>query len=456
MGKQKRNFVASASQIFRPLGLIGVLLAMAACGSEHGSEEAAMQAEQALWFQRSDVIVNWNLHAIEALNTENGYADPLQATRALTMMHLAMHDAVNATSQRAFESHTFKGRDLLAHPAAAAASAAYGVLVKLFPAQEESLAAQLEASLSQIPDSTFERRGVRLGERAARAQLESRQNDGSNVVDPYTPGAKPGDYQLTLPGVIAHPGWQKVTPFGLARADQFRPGPQPALSSERYARDFEEVKQKGSLAANTRTDEESKIAQFWYEFSDIGWNRAARNVVADQRLGLLQAARFMALVNIALADSYIAGWDAKFHYDFWRPVSAIHAAAQDGNDATQPDATWASFLFTPPVQDYPSTHSVLGAAAAEVMTRYFAKHGTFEAHGSAREQNKIGFSMTSGSASQPNAEVRSFATFAEAAQENAESRVLAGLHFRFSCEAGLELGRRIGEYVFANELRPLY
>jgi membrane-associated phospholipid phosphatase len=449
MAKHRTNIAALScvSQRLWRLGLLGLMAAVSGACAAAEPEEGEVPAEstQALWFQRGDVVLDWNEHTIAALTTHNGYADPLQATRTLSMVHLAMHDAVNATSQRAFESSAFHGRDVLAHPAAAAAAAAHGVLLGLFPAQAESLAAQLDASLAAIPDSLFERRGVRLGERAASAQLASRADDGSDVVDPYTPGTEPGDYQFTLPGVIGAPGWERVTPFGLERPEQFRPGPQPALDSERYARDFEEVKQKGNLGPNTRTQEESKIAQFWYEFSDIGWNRAARNVVDEQQLGLLHAARFMALVNIALADSYIAGWDAKFHYDFWRPLTAIPAALTDGNDATMPDAGWSSFLFTPPVQDYPSTHSALGAAAAEVMTRYFGKRG-----------KRLGFSMTSSSASEPNLEVRTFDTFAQAAAENAESRVLAGLHFRFSCEAGLTLGQRVGAYVFEHNLRPLH
>lgn len=448
MGKHTTNIAAKScvSQRVWRLGLIGLVAAASSACAAVEPDEAEVPAEstQALWFQRSDVVLDWNEHAMAALTTHNGYADPLQATRTLTMVHLAMHDAVNGTSQRAFETSAFHGRDVLAHPAAAAAAAAHGVLVGLFPAQAESLAAQLDVSLAAIPDGLFERRGVRLGERAASAQLASREQDGSDVVDPYTPGTDAGDYQFTVPGVIAAPGWERVTPFGLDSPAQFRPGPQPALDSERYARDYEEVKQKGNLGPNTRTQEESKIAQFWYEFSDIGWNRAARNVVADQQLGLLHAARFMALVNIALADSYIAGWDAKFHYDFWRPLTAIPAALTDGNDATAPDASWTSFLFTPPVQDYPSTHSTLGAAAAEVMTRYFGKRG-----------KRLGFSMTSSSASEPNVEQRSFDTFRQAAAENAESRVLAGLHFRFSCEAGLTLGQRVGAYVIEHNLRPL-
>lgn len=351
-----------------------------------------------------------------------------------------MHDAINASAHRIYKPYAFQDRDRSAHPIAAAASAAHRVLSELYPMQAGDLAAKLASSLDSLPEGRSRKHGVALGARAGAALLEARRADGSDVNDPYTPGTKPGDYQYTTPNVIARPGWQQVKPFGLASADQFRPAPQPALDSTQYAAAFNEVASKGRIDSATRSADETSYAKFWYEFSDRGWNRVTGVVARQESLGLYAAARLFALVNIALADSYIAGWDAKFHYDFWRPITAIQAADSDGNPDTATDAAWQTLLPTPPVQDYPSTHSVLGSAAAEVLTLAFGQRG-----------HELGFSMTSTSAADPQQE-RSFDSFHQASRENADSRVMAGIHFRFSCDAGLEQGKHIGKYVFDNHL----
>jgi len=426
------------------LSLWVAVLALTACEAQADAPGAAGDAgRNALYSLPNDVIVEWNEHTIAALVAADGYADPLVATRVLTLVHLAMHDAVNASAYRVYQSYAFHERDRAAHPIAAAAAAAHRVLTGLYETQAADLSAKLADSLAALPDGRSRKRGVALGERAGAALLEARRNDGSNVNDPYTPGTEPGDYQLTTPNVIARPGWEKVTPFGLASAAQFRPGPQPVLDSAQYTAAFDEVKSKGAIDSTTRTAEETEYARFWYEFSDRGWNRVTNVVARQESLGLYATARLFALVNIALADSYIAGWDAKFLYDFWRPVTAIRAADTDGNPNTEKASEWTSFLMTPPVQDYPSTHSVLGAAAAEVLERAFGRRG-----------RSIGFSMTSTTATDPEVE-RSLESFAHAARENADSRVMAGIHFRFSCDAGLEQGKRIGKYVFENHLQSM-
>jgi hypothetical protein len=426
------------------LSVLAAVIALAACEAQTEEPVAAGDAgRNALYSLPNDVIVEWNDHTIAALIAHDGYADPLVATRVLTMVHLAMHDAVNASAYRVYRSYAFHDRDRAAHPIAAAASAAHHVLTGLYEAQAAVLSAKLAESLASLPEGRGRKRGVALGERVGAAVLEARRDDGSTVNDPYTPGTEPGDYQFTTPDVIARPGWEKVTPFGLASAAQFRPGSQPKLASAEYAAAFNEVKSKGAIDSTTRTAEETAYARFWYEFSDRGWNRVTSVVAKQEGLGLYATARLFALVNIALADSYIAGWDAKFHYDFWRPVTAIRAADTDGNPNTHEAAEWTSFLMTPPVQDYPSTHSVLGAAAAEVLERAFGPRG-----------DSIGFSMTSTTATDPAVE-RSLESFARAARENADSRVMAGLHFRFSCDAGLEQGKRVGKYVFENHLQSI-
>jgi hypothetical protein len=427
------------------LSYLFALLMFAACEAQDEEPVAAGDAgPNALSSLPNDVILEWNEHTIAAIVASDGYADPLVASRVLALVHLAMHDAVNASAHRVYRSYAFHERERGAHPIAAAASAAHRVLTGLYETQAADLSAKLADSLATLPHGRSRKRGVALGERAGTALLEARQDDGSSVSLPYTPGIEPGDYQFTTPDVIARPGWEKVKPFGLPSAGRFRPKPQPALTSSEYAAAFNEVQSKGAVDSTTRTGEETTYARFWYEFSERGWNRVTNVVARQEGLGLYATARLFALVNIALADSYIAGWDAKFHYDFWRPVTAIRAAESDGNPQTANVAEWTSFLPTPPVQDYPSTHSVLGAAAAQMLELAFGRRG-----------DSIGFSMTSTTAAEPDVE-RSFDSFAQAARENAESRVMAGIHFRFSCDAGVEQGKRIGEYVFANHLQSIH
>lgn len=424
--------------------LLGLTLcAQASCADGPELVELDSQ-EDALFALPKDVVLDWNDNALAAIAANDGHADPLLASRTLAMVHVAMHDAVNATGYRFYRAYAFGGRDRWADPVAAAASAAQRVLAQLFPAQEAGLSELLAASLSQVRDGKPEARGVELGRRVGDRIIQLRAQDRSNESTPYTPGDEPGDYQFTTPDFIAAPGWQYVTPWALQRADQFRSAPPPALDSAEYATAYAEVLDKGRADSQTRSADESAYAQFWYEFSERGWNRVTHVVAQQERLGLAGAARLFALVNMALADSYTAGWDSKFHYDFWRPITAIQRGDEDGNAATRADPSFAPFLPTPPVQDHPSTHSALGAAAAEVLTRFFGKRG-----------HVIGFSMTSSSASRPNLEVRSYSSFEQAAKENADSRVMAGIHFRFACDAGLALGKKIGEYTFENHLQPV-
>jgi len=184
----------------------------------------------------------------------------------------------------------------------------------------------------------------------------------------------------------------------------------------------------------------NSIARYWYEGSPQGWNRVARAVASTKNLDRLELARLLALTNIAMADGFIAGWNTRYHYNFWRPVTAIRLADTDGNPATAADPSWESFLNTPPVSDYPSTHSVLGGAAAAVLAEFFGA-------------DRIAFTMTSGV---PFAGItRSFASFSQAAQENADSRVYAGIHFRTACRDGVALGQKIGQRVARMYLLPI-
>ncbi|WP_270938154.1 vanadium-dependent haloperoxidase, partial [Falsiroseomonas oryzae] len=328
-----------------------------------------------------------------------------------------------------------------ADPAVAAATAAHDVLLAALPAQARILGMELEKVTIEAGRGPEVERGRALGAEAARAILAARQGDGAEAQLPYAPGNRPGDYRFT-PGFdfAFAPQWRQLRPFALRTPEQFRVAAPPALDSDAYAGAFEEVKAFGGSASTGRNEDQTRYAHFWYEFSDIGWNRITRVVAQARGLDLWESARLFALVNMAMADAYVAGWDSKLHYDRWRPVTAIRAAAEDGNPATAPDATWEPLLPTPPIQDHPSTHSALGAAAAAVLA------------GLLGDATPFAFTSTTALPANP---VRRFASFSDAADENADSRVMAGLHFRFACEAGLRLGTQVGTFALTHHLKRI-
>jgi PAP2 superfamily len=248
------------------------------------------------------------------------------------------------------------------------------------------------------------------------------------------------------------PGWAEVTPFVLRDSSQFRPGPPYALTRKKYAADFNEVKRLGGDGVKTpsaRTAEQTEIALFWVESSPLQWNRIARAVSADTGLDLWEQARLFGLLNMALADGYVGSFDTKYHYDYWRPVTAIQTADTDGNPDTGVDRHWTPLVPTPPIPDYDSAHSVEGSAAAKVLQRFF---GT----------DRIGFatcSMTLPSGSTCDDEtpvLRHYAGFSQAAAENGLSRILVGFHFRKAVEEGITHGAKIGNRAVNRFLRPTH
>jgi hypothetical protein len=411
----------------------------------------------------ADEVADWNIAALDMVVA--GGQNPILVSRTLAMMHLAIHDALNAIERR-YEPYLSEGRaEPQAAPGAAVAAAARDVLAGVLPSfgtaeQRAKAIGMLErtytAALAKIPDGIQKNHGLVAGQAAAAAMLTARQQDNATATPQYTPGTAAGRWQPHPNPVPANPAladpeiavgnlaallphWGTVTPFMMAVPWQFRlPGP-PPLKSEQYAHDYNEVKRIGGKSSTERTAAQTEIAKYWYESSPQGWSRIARVVSAQRGLDQWDTARLLALVNASIADGYIAGADTRYFYNFWRPVTAIRAGDTDENDATVPDPTWESFLNTPPLPDYPSTHSVAGGAAAAVLARFF---GT----------DQVSFSMTSGS---PFAEMtRSFTSFSQAAQENADSRVYAGIHFRTACEDGVKLGAQIGRRAFAQYLQP--
>ena len=407
-------------------------------------------------------VIQWNETALKVI-AENGQ-NSIVMTRTLAMMHGAVHDALNAIGRR-YDAYYFDGpADPAASPEAAVAAAAHTVLVGVAPtygtpAQKSSALALAEqaytASLARIADGTARSRGVAVGRAAGAAMLALRKDDGATRDMPYTPGTGPGKWRPHPNPVPANPpipnpdmargyapsilpGWGNVTPFTLLSAGQFwLPGP-PALASEAYARDYNEIKSLGGKVSAARTADQTETARFWFE-GPPAWNRIARAVASARPLDPTDSARLLALMNMAMADAYIAGFKIRYVYDLWRPVTAIRDGDVDGNDATAGDPSWDSHQNTPAVSDYPSTQSTFSAAAAAVLA-------------SVAGTDQMSFSVTSGKPFE--GITRSFTSFSQAARESADSRVYAGIHFRSACEDGLVLGRKVGQRAVALYLQP--
>jgi hypothetical protein len=374
-----------------------------------------------------NAVVHWNSVAADAFAPSQG-TNPMAQSRTFAILQASVHDALNAIDRR-YESYT---PGLSAAPKAdvdaAVAAAARDVLVALLPDRAGFVATAYARALAELRDGPAKSAGIALGQAAAAATLNRRRGDGADrAAIPYVPRAGAGEYQFTPPfDFAAQPGWGEVQPFVVDRAAHELDGPH-ALTSLAYARDLAHVKSIGHAQSTTRSAEQSQIAKFWYEDSPLGWNRIANTVVRERGLDPWDAARAFALVHFAMADGFIVGFHDKYKFRFWRPETAIRAAG-DGNDFTSPDASWQPLLVTPPVPDFPSTHTVLGWAAAEVLIDLFG--------------DRVRYPMTS--LTLPGV-TRHFRGFSQAAQENGLSRIYAGIHFRHAVNEGRRQGRSVGQ-----------
>jgi len=418
---------------------------------------------------RPNAVTAWNVSAAKAaLAACIAPADnPLSESRMYAMAHVAIHDALNSIDRRS-EPYAYDARaKRSASPDAAVAAAARDVLVPVLgqlqapfsqaciDAGVASVESDYAAALDAIPDGRRKARGLAVGHAAAAAVVTLRSGDGADttLLDfTFPQGTAPGEWIFTPDRPFAFaPGWAHVTPFVLDDATQFRPGPPYALNTPQYAADLNEVKALGGDGITTpsaRTPEQTEIALFWLESAPLQWNRIARTLSDSRGLDPWQSARLFGLLNMALADGYIGSFDTKYHYRYWRPVSAIRAADSDGNPATSADPTWTPLVTTPPIPDYDSAHAVEGGAAAGVLRRFF-------------RTDRISFracslTLPSGSTCDDAAPVsRRYASFREAAMENGESRILNGFHFRKAVDEGLDHGRQIGRIAIDRYLRPL-
>ena len=385
--------------------------------------------------QPVNAVIEWNRTLLTIIRTPGAQPASIHSTRNFAILHAAIYDAVNNIHPR-FSPYLVRLPDVprSASEIAAADEAAHDVLVFLYPAFQVSLDTELQQDLALLPDNDRKAQGIAVGQAVAGQLLAARSGDGANVTPPpYIPGTQPGDYQLTPPNFAPadFTQWPQVTPFALEQANEFRPGPPPALTGALYTDAFNEVKSLGFIDSTTRTAEQTEIGQFWKGNIQDFWNEIAQTAALQRNLNLEHSARLFALLNISLADTAIAFFDAKYTYNFWRPVTAIRLADTDGNPQTDPDPTWLPLgTKTAPDPSYPGAHSAISKAGATVLGFYFGDRFTFD--------------VTSESLA---GVTRHFTNFPAAAEEAGLSRIFAGQHFRSDHIAGKDLGGQVAESI---------
>jgi hypothetical protein len=389
--------------------------------------------------QADDAVLEWNQLALGATVTAG--QGPLPQIRSMAIVHVSIHDAVNAIT-RNYGTYLDVDRPAWGASASAAAiGAAHRALVGLFPAQEAALNAARIASLARHGASASDP-GLRLGEAVAAAILQRRTNDGAASAQfAYTaPGAgEPGVWVPIGTTQALLPGWGSVTPWVIRQASQFRPDGPPSLRSRRWARDYNEVKEIGSLTSATRTGEETEIARFWLASPTAIWNGVARSLIQARNLDLSSTARVLALVYLSAADASIVCWDAKYTFNFWRPQHAIRLGDLDDNDRTIGDATWAPLFPTPPHPDYLSGHTTNSGAMAAILRLVFG--------------DEPGMAIVATSPTNP-AYSREWESFSEGIEEVIDARIFSGIHYRTADEDGARVGRTVARYVMSQALRP--
>ena len=385
-------------------------------------------------------VVQWNQTLLVIVRTPGAQPATIHPTRSFAIMHAAIYDAVNAIDGTHQPYLVRLGASHFASQEAAAAAAAHEVLVKLYPSFQATLDAQLQQALAQLP-SRGKADGISIGNTVADRILALRSNDGSNAQPiPYVFGNAPGDYQSTPPNFPKQPQfthWSRVTPFALESASQFRPGGPPRLTGDRYSDAFDQVKLLGIAGSTTATPDQALTGRFWNGAIQNYWNEIAQTASLAYRLTTAQNARLFALLNLSFADGVIAFYDAKYTYNFWRPVTAIRAATADGNPDTEADPNWLPEVGnTTPDPSYPGAHAVISTAGAEVLISFF-------------HTDHLEFSVTS--EVMPGVE-RSFTSFPAAAEEATLSRIFAGVHFLFDLTTGQRLGSDIADFIVDNFL----
>lgn len=409
----------------------------------------------------NSMILKWNEALSMAIDAK--LPAPVES-RIYAMVTLAMHDALNNVVPKyetyALDNSWNDGKEVSKKTIyqaadAAVAQAAHDVLIALYPTWKANADELLVTSLSGIMESAEKSLGIQVGKDAALAILMKRANDASPGFVSYPQGTEPGEYKSTLPyknaipnppfwpaNSVYAPNWGETEPFGLLSGDQFRPEPPYEINSPEYTADYNEVKSVGSNTSSVRTQDQTSMSMFFTDNIPSMLNRVARAMAVQENLNGWETARLFAFIQMAAADVLISTFDGAFYYNFWRPVTAIQEGDSDGNDDTEGDAVWAPLASarpTPPLPSYPSAYAAGGSAGAEIFKMYF------------KTDNK---SFTIGSYSLPGTE-RSYTSFSQFATEMIVSRIYAGHNFRNDEIAGEVMGKKVANFVYNNNLKPL-
>ncbi len=396
---------------------------------------------------RADEVSDWNRNMFKAGLAATPPTTALVMSRVAAIVQASVFDAVNGIERRYAPIHVDFAAPNGASVRAAAVQAAYASLVRLYPAQTSTFDAERTASLADISSGAAAEhsesiaRGIEWGQTVADAIWAWRSTDGfTPAPPPFLGGPAIGEWRPTPPAFLsgAGPQFAYMTPWVIASPSQFRPAGPPALNSAKYTKVFNETKTMGSLTSPSRTADETLFSLFWNaSTAPYYWDQVALELGAERHTTLSENARLLGLVNVAMADAAIGCWEAKYHYVFWRPVTAIPLAASDGNPDTTADPSWMPLFATPAHPEYPSGHSCVSSAAAAVLQDYFGDRA---------------FSLTSDVMV---GVTRYFTSFSDALDEVKNARVFAGIHFRTACDDGQTLGTDVADYVLGHSFQSL-
>lgn len=403
-----------------------------------------------------DMVLRWNRVLHTTVRIDDTSPGPTWASRNAALVHVAVFEAVNSIRRTYQPFYEYVPASPESSVDAAAAQAAYRMLVHLYPAQKSVLEINLASSLARIP-ATERAAGVAVGNAAADLVIAHRANDGSDNNTPYIPKLDPGKWRpdpLHPSQTALGANWGKVTPFALNSAAQFRAPVPPALDSADYTKSFAEVQRLGARTGSERTDEQTEIGVFWgYDRGGLGpppilYDEIARVISLQRNLSLEENARLFAMLEVAQADAGIACWESKYVYEYWRPIAAIREAASDGNPDTTGISDWEPLGapgggpprdFTPPFPAYPSGHATFGGAIFRILELIFGS-------------DDVTFTVVSEEVS---AAPRTFQSFSKAAEENGRSRIYLGVHWDFDDIQGRAMGRKVADHLFSTRFTPV-
>ena len=429
MKKKKKLILASSIGIFLVIGSLVTALIISSTKATGASSNATADGSRG----SGAIVIAWNKELLHIVQTPGAQPATIHPTRSFAILHAAIYDAVVSITRDA-PAYVFSvNAPRSARADAAAAVAGHDTLAALYPKWQAALDQQLASELATIPNVAGKQQGIQVGQSVAARLLAIRANDGSAATpQPFVPGNQPGNYRPTPPKFPApvFTNWGNVTPFVLNNAAQFRPDPYPALTSQAYAQALNEVKSLGQNSSTTRTPDQTVIAKFWAGPIWNTWNEIAENAALAHHTNLETTARLFAALNVSFADSTIAFYDAKYHYQIWRPITAIRLADTDGNPATVGDPNWTPLAVTAADPSYPGAHSTISAAGATVLSAFFG--------------NQDQISITSDVL--PGVD-RTFASYNDVATEAGLSRIYAGQHTRIDIEVGSQLGQNVAQFV---------